>query len=314
MEKYFIGIDVSKARLDVASLPDGRVWSVGNDEKGIDSLVKELRVLAPSLIVLEATGGLETLLTVSLGSAGLPVAVINPRHARDFAKATGKLAKTDVIDARILALFGQRVRPEPRPIKDQDLRELTDILTRRRQLVDIHAAEKNRLHSTSKTVRKDIQEHLQWLEKRIKDSDATLRKLIENTPVWRDKDAILQSVPGVGPVLSVSLLSGLPELGSLNRKEIGNLVGVAPHNVDSGKHRGKRMIWGGRAGVRSVLYMGALSAKSFNPVIKAFYDRLITAGKELKVARVACMHKLLTILNAMIKNSTLWEPKRAPTP
>jgi transposase len=306
MNECFIGIDVSKDKLDVALLPDNQRWSLGNNETEIPSLVERLRQLTPTLIVLEATGGLEILVAASMGAANLPVAVVNPRQARDFAKATGKLAKTDAIDAGMLALFAQRIRPEPRPIKDQDLQELTDLLTRRSQLVAMLTAEKNRLSSAPKTTRKDIKEHIDWLEKRIKESNGTLEKLIQKTPVWREKDALLQSVPGVGPVLSMSLLSGLPELGSLNRKKIATLVGVAPLNCDSGKFRGKRIIWGGRADVRSTLYMGTLTAIRFNPVIEAFYQRLIAAGKKHKVAMTACMRKLLTILNAMIKSSAPW--------
>lgn len=311
MEKLFVGIDVSKDKLDVALLPSDERWSVGNNEAEIPSLVERLKQLNPSLIVLEATGGLETLVAASLGTAKLPVAVVNPRQARDFAKAIGKLAKTDDIDAGVLALFAERIRPEPRPLKDQELQELTDLLTRRNQLVAMLTGEKNRLSSAPKITRKDIKEHIDWLEKRIKESNGTLEKLIQKTPIWREKDALLQSVPGVGPVLSVSLLSGLPELGDLNRKQIATLVGVAPLNCDSGKLRGRRIIWGGRADVRSTLYMATLAATRFNPVIKAFYQRLIQAGKKPKVAITACMRKLLTILNAMIKNSTPWTLKLA---
>lgn len=311
MNECFVGIDVSKDRLDVALLPDNQRWSVGNNEAEISSLIERLKQLSPSLIVLEATGGLETLVATSMCLANLPVAVVNPRHARDFAKATGKLAKTDAIDAKMLALFAQRIRPEPRPLKDQDLQELTDFLTRRNQLVAMLVAEKNRLSSAPEAIRKAIKEHIAWLEKRIKESNDTLEKLIQKTPIWREKDALLRSVPGVGPVLSVNLLSGLPELGTLDRKKIATLVGVAPLNCDSGKFRGRRIIWGGRAAVRATLFMGALTAIRFNPVIEAFYQRLIAAGKKPKVAITACMHKLLTILNAMIKSSAPWNPQSA---
>ncbi len=310
MEK-FVGIDVSKDRLDVVLLPDDQVWFFRNNEKEILSLVKRLKQLAPTLIVLEATGGLQALVAASLGTAGLPVAVINPRQIRDFAKATGKLAKTDKIDAKVLAFFGDRIRPEPRPLKDQDLQELTDFLARRNQLVAMLTAEKNRLSSAPKSIKKDVQVHIDWLEKRIKESNDNLEKLIRKTPVWREKDALLQSVPGVGPILTVNLLACLPELGSLNRKKIGNLVGVAPLNSDSGKFRGKRIIWGGRANVRASLYMATLSAIRYNSAIKAFHQRLIAAGKKPKVAITACMHKLLTILNAIMKNSTPWDPDYA---
>jgi transposase len=311
MEKNFVGIDVSKDKLDMAVLPSDQRWSVGNNEIGIASLVERLQQLTPSLIVIEATGGLETLVAASLGIAKLPVAIVNPRQARDFAKAIGKLAKTDDIDAGVLALFAERIRPEPRPLKDQQLQELTDMLTRRSQLVTMLTAEKNRLSSAPKTIRENIRVHISWLDDNIKESNDTLKTLIQETPIWREKDALLQSVPGVGPVLSVNILCGLPELGCLNRKQIAALVGVAPLNCDSGKFRGRRIIWGGRADVRSTLYMGTLAAVRFNPVIKEFYQRLITAGKMPKVAITACMRKLLTILNVMIKNSTPWNPKLA---
>ena len=307
MEK-FVGIDVSKDRLDVALLPNDQVWSFGNNQIEILSLVKLLKQLAPTLIVLEATGGLQAIVVASLSTAGLPVAVINPRQIRDFAKATGKLAKTDTIDAKVLAFFGDRIRPEPRPLKDQDLQELTDLLVRRNQLVAMLTAEKNRLSSAPQSIKKDIKAHIDWLERRIKESNANLEKLIRTTPVWREKDALLQSVPGVGPILTVNLIAGLPELGNLNRKQIGNLVGVAPLNSDSGKFRGRRIIWGGRANVRACLYMGTLCAIRHNSAIKAFHQRLIAAGKKPKVAITASMHKLLTILNAIMKNSTPWEP------
>jgi len=311
MKDRFIGIDVCKTKLDVALIPDDQRWSVGNNETDISSLVKRLEELNPTLIVLEATGGLETLAAASMGAANLPVAVINPRQGRDFAKATGQIAKTDNIDARTLALFAERIRPEPRPLKDQDLQELTALLTRRNQLIGMLTAEKNRLSSAPKTIRKNIEEHIQWLDRRIKQSNGDMERLIQNSPLWREKDALLRTFNGVGPVLSVTLLSGLPELGTINKKKISNLVGLAPLNSDSGKFRGKRIIWGGRASVRSALYMGTLSAIRFNPVIKAFYQRLIAAGKKPKVAITACMHKLLTILNAMIKNSTPWDPELA---
>lgn len=310
MEK-FVGIDVSKDRLDVALLPDDQVWSLGNNQKEIPSLVKQLNKLAPTLIVLEATGGLQAIVAASLATAGLPVAVINPRQIRDFAKATGKLAKTDKIDAKVLAFFADRIRPEPRPLKDRDLQNLTSLLVRRNQLVAMLTAEKNRLSSAPQSIRKDIKAHILWLEKRIKESNDNLRKLIRMSPIWREKEALLRSVPGVGPILTLNLITGLPELGSLNRKQIASLVGVAPLNSDSGNFRGKRTTWGGRGNVRACLYMGTLTAIRHNSAIKAFHQRLIARGKEPKVAITACMHKLLTILNAIMKNSTPWEPERA---
>jgi transposase len=312
--EYFVGIDVSKGSLDVAVLPDGQSWSIANTEMEIPSLVERLKELSPTLIVLEATGGLETLIATSLGLAQLPVVIVNPRQARDFAKATGKLAKTDAIDARMLALFGQMLRPEPRPLKDEQLQEMVAIVTRRSQLVGMLTAEKNRLGSSAQAVRRDIQEHISWLEQRISETNGTLRQRIKETSLWREKDQLLRSVPGVGPVLSASLLTGLPELGTLNRKKISALVGVAPMNRDSGKHRGKRMIWGGRASLRSVLYMAALVAIRHNSVIAAFHKRLIAAGKLRKVAITACMRKLLTILNSIIRNSAAWDPLMSINP
>jgi transposase len=308
-KEIFVGIDVSKDRLEVAMVSDNQTWSIGNNETEIPSLVERLGQLAPSLIVLEATGGLEVLVASALGAARLPVVIVNPRQARDFAKAMGILAKTDGIDCKVLALFGEKLRPEPRPLKDEQLQELNTLLTRRSQLVVMHTAEKNRLSSSPKSIRKDIQEHIDWLEKRIRDMNNTLGQRIKESPLWREKDLLLRSVPGVGPVLSTSLVTGLPELGNLNHKKISVLVGVAPLNCDSGKYKGKRKIWGGRASIRSALYMGTLSAIRHNPVIKAFHARLIAAGKKNKVAITACMHKLLTILNAMIKNSTPWNPQ-----
>jgi len=313
-KEYFVGIDVSKGSLDVAVLPDGQSWSIANTEMEIPSLVERLKELSPTLIVLEATGGLETLIATSLGLAQLPVVIVNPRQARDFAKATGKLAKTDAIDARMLALFGQMLRPEPRPLKDEQLQEMVAIVTRRSQLVGMLTAEKNRLGSSAQAVRGDIQEHISCLEQRISETNNTLRQRIRESPLWREKDQLLRSVPGVGPVLSASLLSGLPELGTLNRKKISALVGVAPMNRDSGKHRGKRMIWGGRASLRSSLYMATLVAIRHNSVIAAFHERLIAAGKVKKVAITACMRKLLTILNSIIRNSTAWDPLMSINP
>ena len=302
----FIGIDVSKKQLDVAVRPDGNRWSAAYDETEVSSLVKRLNDLAPSLIVIEATGGLETPLVSALAAASLPVVVCNPRQVRDFAKATGKLAKTDTIDADVLAHFGEALRPEIRPLKDEQTQALTELLARRRQLVDMRTAEKNRLNCSSKKVKNDILQHIKWLEKRLKDIEADLENFIKQTPVWRTKDEIVQSVPGVGPVMSLALLSGVPELGSLNRHQIAALIGVAPFNRDSGQFKGKRTIWGGRANVRSVLYMSALAAIRCNPVIKPFYNRLIKAGKLPKVAITACMRKLLVILNTMVRNGMRW--------
>ena len=304
--EVFIGIDVSKEKLDVAVRPTGEFMSFSNNEDGISCVVDFVKSFFPSLIVLEATGGLETAAVGMLADKGLPVVVINPRQVRDFAKATGKLAKTDAIDAHLIARFGEAVRPELRLLKDQEAQKLTALITRRRQIVEMITAEKNRLNAAPKWTSKDIQTNISWLEKCLKKVDKDLKNLLKKSPVWREKDEILQSTPGVGPVLSMTLLSGLPELGNLNRKEIAALVGVAPLNRDSGLFRGKRMIWGGRANIRSVLYMSATCAMRFNPTIRIFYERLRSAGKLHKVAITACMRKLLVILNTMIKNRTYW--------
>lgn len=304
-----IGIDVSKALLDVAVIPDDQTWSVNNDEQGIGTLVKDLKRLRPRLIVLEATGGLEMPAVSALGAAGLAVVVVNPRQVRDFAKSKGILAKTDKIDARVLTLFGEAVKPEVRPLKDDQVQQLDALVTRRRQLVDMLTAEKNRLSQAPKSVHKNIKSHIAWLEQYLNKMDSDLNRAIKNSSIWCEKDALLQSAPGVGPVLSSNMIAKLPELGTLNRKEIAALVGVAPFNRDSGKWRGRRSIWGGRGDVRAALYMGTLTAIRWNPIIKAFYMRLVAAGKEHKVAMTACMRKLLIILNAMVKNGTPWQPR-----
>ncbi len=302
----FVGIDVAKATLDLALEPGGEVWSVTNDGAGVQELVSRLVPLAPTLIVLEATGGFEAAAVAAIASAGLPVVVANPRQVRDFAKACGRLAKTDAIDARILARFAERVRPAPRPLPTEAAQLLDALLTRRRQLVEMLTAETNRLGLARGPVRRDISAHIRWLERRLGDVDGELAAAIQASPVWRAKDDLLQSVPGVGRVLSLTLLAELPELGRLSRREIAALVGVAPLNRDSGQRRGKRLVWGGRAPVRAVLYMGALAATRANPVIRGFYERLRTSGKPFKVALTACMRKLLTILNAMVRHDTRW--------
>lgn len=309
MAEIFAGIDVSKQRLDIALCGgETRTWSITHDDAGIRSLVRELKTLAPTLLALEATGGLEVNLVAALAAAGVPLVVVNPRQARDFARAMGELAKTDKIDARILALFAQKIRPDVRPLADEDTRELDALLTRRRQLVDIRAGERNRLHQATPVVRCGIEQHISWLDAQIEELDDELQRRIKASSVWREKDSLLRSAPGVGPTVSLSLLAGVPELGTLNRQKIGKLVGVAPLNHDSGTFRGKRRIWGGRADVRSVLYMGTLSAIRHNPVIREFYHRLVARGKLKKVALVACMRKLLTILNRMLKDNTRWNP------
>lgn len=311
---YYAGIDVSKAQLDVALRGEGEEsWSTANDQDGIAALVERLLPHGPALVVLEATGGFESAVTAALAGAGLPVVVANPRQVRDFAKATGQLAKTDRIDAAILALFAERVRPEPRSLPDEAAQALQAVLARRRQILGMLTAEKNRLgFCSTPLVRKGIQQHIRWLEKLLGSIDTELDHLIQKSPVWRAKDDLLRSVPGVGPNLSRTLLAQLPELGGLNPKQIAALVGVAPLNRDSGTSRGKRMVWGGRAPVRTALYLSVWSALRHNPLIRPFYDRLRAAGKPPKVVQVACMRKLLIILNAMIRDNAPWNPELRP--
>ena len=305
---FYVGIDVSKDTLDVALSPTDRTWQVLYTEDGIGKLVEELVPLEPELVVLEATGGFEALLVSTMVQEGLPVVVVNPRQVRDFARATGTLAKTDTIDARILALFAERVRPTVRPLADDTLRELSALTARRRQLLEMITQEKNRLRLASPRVQGQLREHIKWLGQRLKELDEDLANLIGSTPLWQAKDDLLRSTPGVGPVLSSTLLADLPELGSLNRREIAALVGVAPLSRDSGTLRGKRTVWGGRAQVRTTLYMATLVSTRFNPTIRTFYQRLCAAGKPKKVALTACMRKLLTILNIMVKNYDHWNP------
>ena len=307
----FIGIDISKAQLDVCVRPSGEQRQVENNSEGIAGLVEWLKGMPSTLIVLEATGGFETAVTAGLANAGLLVAVINPRQARDFAKSIGKLAKTDKIDAAMLARFAEAIRPEPRELPSEQTQLLQATLVRRRQLIDMLVAEKNRLALTHATLKPRVKEHITWLEEELDKIDQELHQQLEASPVWREKEDLLRSFKGIGPVTSTTLLADLPELGQLNRQKIAALVGVAPFNCDSGKMKGKRMIWGGRACVRNALYMAAISASRFNPVIKAFYDRLIKAGKLHKVAIVACMRKMLTILNAMIRSNKSWQPNLA---
>jgi transposase len=305
----FIGIDVSKATLDLACLPDGESWTVTNDDPGLAELTPRLLGLAPALIVLEATGGFETAAVTALARAGLPVVVVNPRRVRDFAKAMGRLAKTDALDAGILADFAHRIRPEPRPLPDEALQLLESLLTRRRQIVEMLTAERNRLGFARGPVKRDIGQHIKWLEKRLTEVDRDLQDALAASPLYQAKADLLRSVPGVGPVTALTLLATLPELGQLSRHQIAALVGVAPMNRDSGTRRGKRMVWGGRAPVRAVLYMAALVGIKHNPAIASFYARLRAAGKPFKVAATACMRKLLTILNAMVHQNRRWDPQ-----
>lgn len=306
-ERVYVGIDVCKARLDVAVLPSGESFSVANDEEGLQALTGKLVGVSPALAVLEATGGLERPLAAALFASGIACAVVNPRQARDFAKATGRLAKTDRIDAGVLARFAEAIRPEPKAPPEAEALEFQAILARRRQLIGMLVAEKNRLTaSASKKVRSRLEAHIRWLEKELDRVDRDLQEAIEENPTFKENEALLRSVPGVGPVLCRTLLAELPELGSLSPRKLSALVGVAPLNRDSGTLRGKRTVWGGRARVREALYMGALIASRFNPAIKEFYERLVAAGKPKKVALVACMRKLLTILNAVLRDRTPW--------
>lgn len=305
-EGTFVGIDVSKASLEVAIYPTGEEWSVSNHERDITKLVARLNRLSPTLVILEATGGLELPLVGALATASLPVAVINPRQVRNFARATGVLAKTDTLDAHILALFAERIRPEPRPLPGAEAQRLRALLVRRRQVVDMITAERNRLHTTSASVTEEINSHILWLEQSLGNLDSSLKDTLHKSPLWREKEDLLRGVPGVGPVLSLTLLAELPELGVLDRRQIAALVGVAPLNRDSGSFRGKRTVWGGRRSVRTVLYMATLVATRSNPVIRTFYQRLCAAGKTKKVALTACMRKFLTILNAMLRDRRPW--------
>lgn len=310
----FVGIDVSKARLDVASYPAAATQSVANDATGIKTLVEQLRAVKPLLIVLEATGGIERSVVRALVGAELPVTVTNPRQVRDFAKATGQLAKTDVLDAQILARFAEAVRPALRPLPDEITLELRALIGRRRQITEMLTAEKNRLSRAPRRVQKRIEAHIRWLQSELERADEDLDQTIRQSPVWREQEDLLKSVPGIGPVVSRTVLAELPELGNLNRKQIAALVGVAPLNWDSGLLRGRRAIWGGRSHVRTALYMAALTASRRNPVIRDFYKRLRAAGKAPNVALVACMRKLLVILNAMIRHRVPWRPVIAQVP
>lgn len=311
----FVGIDVAKAELVVSLLPSAERFTVDNEERGVRTLVERLRSGSPTLIVLEATGGYELLAVAALAAAALPVVVVNPRQVRDFAKATGQLAKTDRIDADILARFADVVRPAVRPLVDEAAQELEALLTRRRQLLEMLQAERNRTGQVfgkgKRGVKKSLKNHISYLERELRMTDTELGDMIKASPVWRERDELLQSVPGVGPVLSRTLLADLPELGQLSRRAIAKLVGVAPLSRDSGTMRGRRFVQGGRATVRAVLYMAALVATKRNAVIRAFYRRLVAAGKPKKLALVACMRKLLTILNVMVRTAQPWTAETA---
>lgn len=304
MTETYVGIDVSRDSLDMAIHGSDKGWRFTNDPGGVSKLCTFLVELKPALVVFEATGGYEMPLYVGLDEAGLPAAPVNPRQIKEFARASGRLAKTDMLDARGIAHFGYALRPQARRIPESQ--EIKEIVARRTQIVQMITAEKNRLRSARKSIRTRIQSHIDWLEKELDDVDSQLKRSIKDNPEWSEKDKLLRSAPGVGPVFSTALLAGLPELGKLDRKKIAALAGVAPLNNDSGTKRGRRTVWGGRAAVRGPLYMAALVATRFNPTIRKLYHRLLSTGKLKKIALIACMRKLLTILNAMLKHRTPW--------
>lgn len=305
--ELFVGIDVSKDKFDLATTASCKQKQFGNDKRGIAAVVRWLDRRQPTLVVLEASGGYERALVSALGAAGLPVAVTNPRKVREFAKADGRLAKTDAIDAAVLADFAQTMRPQPRPVPDEQALELKALATRRRQLVDMIVAESNRLENVPPSIAKGIRKHLRWLEKQRDLIEKQVEEVIRSNPLWREKVALLQSAPGVGPVISFALVAELPELGELSDKPIAALVGVAPFNCDSGRHKGKRVCRGGRSDLRRSLYMGVLSATQHNPPIREFYQSLLARGKPKKLALIACMRKLLCHLNAMIRDNRPWQ-------
>ena len=305
-EARFVGIDVSKAQLDAAVRPTGKRWTLPYDQTGIEGLIPQIVDLEPALVLLEATGGLELPLVAALAAAALPVVVVNPRQVRDFAKATGTLAKTDTLDAGVLAHFADAVRPEVRPLKDAETQVLNSLTARRRQVMTMLVSGKNRLGTAIGAVSPRIEAHIAWLEQELSDLDKGLGQTLRRSPVWREKDDLLRTVPGAGEQISLTLPANLTELGTLNRRQVAALVGVAPYNRDSGALRGKRAVWGGRSRVRAVLYMGALVASRHNPAIGDFYQRLLAAGKPKKVALAASMRKLLVILNGMLKHGSPW--------
>ncbi len=309
----WIGIDVAKAALDVADTSTARPWQVTNDEAGIAVLVAELLGRQPTLVVLEATGGHERAVTAALAVAAIPVAVVNPRQVRDFAKATGQLAKSDALDARLLALFAQRVQPTPRPLPDETAQDLAALLARRRQVLEMRTAEVNRRASLASRLRPALDAHVLWLSQQLAELDRDLDQTLRESPLWQEKQELLRSIPGIGPVVARTLLGDLPELGTLTRWEVAALAGVAPLNADSGTRQGKRRTWGGRATVRAALYMAAVVAARCNPLIRPLYQRLCDQGKPTKVALVACMRKLLTIANAILRDGVPWDHDRVRT-
>lgn len=310
MSAIFVGIDVSKMALDVALRPSGTSWRSANDEAGIQEVVERMQGEQPELIVLESTGGLERRLVAALALAGMSVAVINPRQVRDFAKATGRLAKTDALDAAVLAHFAQTIQPTPRPLPDAQAQRLAALVERRQQLVNMLTAEKNRAQQALPAVREHIQSHIAWLEQALQELDSELDQTLQASPLWQERELLLRSVPGIGPVTALTLIAELPELGQGSAKHVATLVGLAPLNRDSGAWRGTRAIWGGRRHVRAALYMAAVVAVvavRHNPVLRVFYERLLAGGKPKKVALTACMHKLLIILHALVRQHTPWQ-------
>ena len=308
MTATYVGLDISKSQIEGVARPGEATLRVSHTDEGLAELVTRLHALKPTLVVLEATGGYEVDVATALTVAGIALAIVNPRQVRDFAKALGRLAKTDAIDASVLALFAERIRPEPRGLPDAAHQELAAFMARRRQIVEMLVAERNRLALARQAVRANLRQHIRWLERRLQDLDDQIATLIRKSPLWRAQDDLLQSVPGIGPVTSSAIIVGLPELGHISRRQIAALVGCAPLNRDSGRWRGRRVTWGGRGSVRRVMYMATLVATRWNPVIAAFYRRLRTAGKPPQVALIASMRKLLTIMNAMIKHQVAWQP------
>jgi transposase len=309
MDLLFVGLDVAKDHVDVHAHPAGDAFRVPHDEAGLTELVSQLQALRPTLVVLEATGGYEATVAATLASAGLPIAVVNPRQIRDFARATGTLAKTDALDAKVIARFAEAVRPAVRPLPAEHTQRLGELVARRRQLLEMLGAESNRRRQTrDRGLQRRIEAHVGWLTRAVEELETDLHDTIRSSPAWRETENLLRSVPGVGPITALTLIADLPELGHLDRRQIAALVGVAPFNRDSGTLRGRRMIRGGRTTVRHILYMAALTATRYNPTLAAFYQRLRATGHPKKVALIAALRKLLTILNAILRDRRPWQP------
>jgi transposase len=306
-DELFVGIDVSKGKLAVSVHGSSESWEFHNDAEGIPALVAFLQQVSPTLVVVEATGGYEMIMVAEVCAAKVPIAVVNPTRVRRFADSLGQLAKTDRIDARIIAHFASVVRPPVRTLQSEDEEYLAGLVERRRQLIVMLTAEKNRLHTSPLRLREGVADHVAWLEGQVKELEEEIDKMIRQSPLWQEKELLLRTVPGIGPITAATLLAELPELGQLDRKKIASLVGLAPFNKDSGIRRGRRRVFGGRASVRRTLYMAALAATKYNPVIRTFYESLLRRGKEKKVALTACMRRLLVILNAMIRKMEAWK-------